>query len=84
MAYQAPFRVEQLERNAHRIRVARDPVMNDPTRTPDVKAFRAERLKSPLMARDHDQNITGSDGVRVLREAVAQDDDDTFHFIGSK
>lgn len=84
MAYQAPFRVRQLERAAHRIRVNRDPVVNDPTLTAEEKAHRAERLRSPLMAMDHDAKIAHVPGALLFRQAVAaDDDDDVMHFYGS-
>ena len=80
MAHQAPWRDAILQRNAHRIRVRKDERANDPNATPDVRAHRAERLKSPLMAREHDQNIAHIPGALVFREAVAADDDDVAHF----
>jgi len=88
MAFQAKWRDANLQRNAHAIRVRQDARANDPSMTPDERAHRIERLKSPLMAREHDQNVALGhhenvrQGQLVMREAIAADDDDALHWYG--
>jgi len=84
MAYQAKWRDAILQRNAHTIRVLNDGRANDAASTPDERGFRIERLKSALMARDHDDQIRHVPGALVFREAAAADAEDVAHFYGVK
>jgi hypothetical protein len=86
MAHQAPWRDAIIQRNAHRIRAAKDPLANDPNSTPDERAFRIARLRSPMMAQQHDQQVAfGHDdhirqAVLTMREAIAASDEDVATF----
>jgi hypothetical protein len=80
MSHQAKWRDSILQKNAHKIRIRQDVRVNDASASPDVRLHRAERLRSPLMAQEHDQQIAHVPGALVFRQACAADDDDVNHF----
>jgi hypothetical protein len=71
MAHQAPWRDAVLVKNSHAIRVRNDEQANDPSATPDVRAYRIARLASPLLAQDYTRQCT--DAEAAWQEALAAD-----------
>jgi hypothetical protein len=82
VAFQAPWRLRRDEARAAALRLKHDPVMNDPKISARDKAYRRERLNSPMIAREAEAQWT--DAEAVIRQAVASSSDDDISMFVSE